>query len=331
MGEVLSQSQIDALLKSVSSGSVPTSQTDESGGKKERKYDFHAPKKFTKDHLKLLDSIYTNYSRVLSSYLTSMLRIPCEITLADIEEQKYMEFNNAIGEDEVVSLVDVKIAESEEEADMAMIKFSNTAIYQILDRLMGGNGELDDMEEEMQLTEIEISLFANLNEHIVPLMNEAWQHYSNTSFSFNRIEVNPRVMQVFSGEDTVIILIFNIQVNETLGTISICLPGNAMETLFRMFDEGKNVSKRAENSGESFADDTLTNLSATTLEVSVKLGDVEISLSDMYYLKVGDVINLNKPQQSEVMLYVEDKPWFSADLGMFKKNIAVKLNDYLNQ
>lgn len=334
MAEVLSQSQIDELLKSVASGGAepqkPTLEVEEGPFKKERKYDFHAPKKFTKDHLKLLDSVYTNFSRVLSSYLSGMLQIPCEVTLMDIEEQKYMEFNNAIGETEVVSLADVAIANHNDPPEVAMIKFSNMAIFDMLDRLMGGTGDVEDFEEDQQLTDIELSLLENLNGHIIPLMNEAWQHYFNASFSFNRVEVNPRVMQIFSGEDTVVIAVFNLMINETMGTISICLPGNTMETLFRAFDEGKNITKRVDSATESAANETLTNLSATTLDVKVVLGDVEVKLSDMYYLQVGDVINLNKPQQSEVFVYVEERPWFTANLGMYNKNIAVRLNDYLN-
>ena len=55
MAEVLSQSQIDALLNSMRSGgdSAETSE-EKQPEKKYRKYDFTAPRKFTKDRLKML-------------------------------------------------------------------------------------------------------------------------------------------------------------------------------------------------------------------------------------------------------------------------------------
>lgn len=46
-----------------------------------------SPKKFTKDQLKSLNSLYENFARVASSYITSVLRDVCEIGVAQIEEQ----------------------------------------------------------------------------------------------------------------------------------------------------------------------------------------------------------------------------------------------------
>lgn len=50
MAEQLSQSQIDALLKRMSSGEVDV----EEPAHKAREYDFRSPKKFTKEQLKAL-------------------------------------------------------------------------------------------------------------------------------------------------------------------------------------------------------------------------------------------------------------------------------------
>ena len=59
--------------------------------------------------------------------------------------------------------------------------------------------------------------------------------------------------------------------------------------------------------------------------MNAKLGAVEISLEDLYNLHVGDVIDLNKPKESHVALYVEKQPWFIGRLGVHKKNMAVKI------
>nr|WP_243158158.1 FliM/FliN family flagellar motor C-terminal domain-containing protein [Aminipila terrae] len=48
-------------------------------------------------------------------------------------------------------------------------------------------------------------------------------------------------------------------------------------------------------------------------------------LEDVYSLKPGDVINLRKPKDSEVAVYVEDKPWYKGRLGEKKGSVAVKI------
>ena len=57
MAEVLSQSQIDALMKEMRSGSKNKDEKPKAEEKKYRKYDFYSPKKITKDKNTLLKGI----------------------------------------------------------------------------------------------------------------------------------------------------------------------------------------------------------------------------------------------------------------------------------
>ena len=83
MAEVLSQSQIDALLNSMRSGGEDQSE-EKQPEKKYRKYDFTTPRKFTKDRIKMLNGIFENYTRVVSSRLNAQLRTTCEIEVESI-------------------------------------------------------------------------------------------------------------------------------------------------------------------------------------------------------------------------------------------------------
>ncbi len=75
MADVLSQSQIDALLKSMATTSAeePAAATAVKDEKKKpeteqvkySKYDFYSPRKFTKDKIKILTSVFENYARSL--------------------------------------------------------------------------------------------------------------------------------------------------------------------------------------------------------------------------------------------------------------------------
>ena len=106
MADVLSQSQIDALLNSFSSeGTKAFDEIEEHKEQKIKNYDFKMPKKFTKEQLKVIDGIFEQYSRVLSSYLTGLMRIFCKVEVLQIEEQLYYEFNNALPDYVMMSMV----------------------------------------------------------------------------------------------------------------------------------------------------------------------------------------------------------------------------------
>ena len=61
MAEALSQSQIDELLNKMRTGGMEELEQEEAENAaraKEKEYDFSSPKKFTKDQLKSLNSLY---------------------------------------------------------------------------------------------------------------------------------------------------------------------------------------------------------------------------------------------------------------------------------
>ena len=91
MAEVLSQSQIDALLNSMQGGNSAPPKED-APEKKYRKYDFKSPRKFTKDRLKMLGGIFDNYSRIINTRINGLLHANCEVEVESVEEQRYYEF-----------------------------------------------------------------------------------------------------------------------------------------------------------------------------------------------------------------------------------------------
>ena len=72
MAEVLSQSQIDALLSAARSGEMNLGQEEQSTEKKYRKYDFYSPRKFTKDRLKMIWGVFENYTRMINSRINGL-------------------------------------------------------------------------------------------------------------------------------------------------------------------------------------------------------------------------------------------------------------------
>ena len=109
MADVLSQSQIDELLNSFSSqGTKAFDEIEEhANNKKIKNYDFKMPKKFTKEQLKIIDGIFENYGRILSSYLTGLMRTYCKVEVLQIEEQRYYEFNNALPDYVMMSMINL--------------------------------------------------------------------------------------------------------------------------------------------------------------------------------------------------------------------------------
>ena len=69
MGEVLSQSEIDDLLKALSSGELDVDEMKNGEEKQVKNYDFARPSKFSKEHLRTLEIIFEHFGRLLATSL----------------------------------------------------------------------------------------------------------------------------------------------------------------------------------------------------------------------------------------------------------------------
>ena len=109
MTEILSQSQIDRLLNNLTKGAEELKIPSAGSKKKIKEYDFRSPKHFTREQLKILHSIYENYAKILSSYITGMLQIYSLVEIVEVEEQQYNEFNNALPDSVLMKITDFTI------------------------------------------------------------------------------------------------------------------------------------------------------------------------------------------------------------------------------
>lgn len=324
MAEKLSQSQIDALLNAVRSGEKDLSETpDESPETKYRKYDFTSPRKFTKDRMKMLQSIYDNYARIINSRLNARLRTNCEITVESVEEQHYYEFSNALTEGDVLALTKVNINEDPTEHS-AKIFLSTPTVMTMMDRLMGGEGEVDDsLLSDYSYTDLELRLYEDIARDLIEVMGDSWDNYLPMHFEFARTDVNPTMSQTVGLDEIVVIVDMKIKFPNIEGRMSICLPEEMLMAVFSILSND-NLARKV--TGERKADEIFETLRDSDLEIIAELGNTELMLSDIYHLNVGDVIDIGTSKDSDIFLDIGGYRWFTGRMGVYKKNLAVKID-----
>lgn len=328
MADVLSQAQIDALLNAVRSGDKDLEQTNGSQERKYQKYDFSSPRKFTKDRIKMLNGIFENYSRVISSRMNGRLRSNCEVTVESIEEQRYYEFSNALTEGDVLGMIDVEL-KGEIQETPAMLFISTTTALSMMDRMLGGEGAVDDsLEDDYTYTDLELKLFEDLAGDIVRVMARSWENYVPIHFNYNRTEVNPTLNQVIGLDETVVIVDLKLLFPNLAGRMSICLPG---EVLTNVFAEISRESPLRRTNTEDKSEDIFNKLRDSKLEIIAELASAQLSLSDIYHLNVGDVIDLGQSKEAPIYLEIGGYHWFTGKMGTHKKNMAVKIDEVCYQ
>ena len=329
MAEALSQSQIDALLSSMASWGFEEEKKETTPEKKYRKYDFYSPKKFTKDKLKILSNIYENYARLLNARVNGLLRMNSQVEIVSVEEQRYYEFSNALRENDILTLLNVHLPNGAEEIEeVPTVVFMNAEVMLLMiDRMLGASGEeVPNISLDYKYTDLELALYRDIISHFIRIMKDGWLNYlDDVSFEIQKIERSGNMMQTVGMDETIAIVVLDITVGKITGRMNICIPETILSVVFNLIDNRNSNAGRKGNI-EDTAEEIMECIKSSTLEIKAELGQAQVNLNDIYNLHVGDVINLNKPKDSEIYLYIEDQPWFKGKLGVQNKNMAVKIS-----
>lgn len=327
MADTLTQEQIDALLNQALSGDVieTTSESDDSDRIKE--YDFRSPKKFTKEKIRILETIFESYARALSSYLTGLLRLYCKVNLISIEEQRYFEYNNALPDYVIMGMLDLGIESDEIDEFVTILQLSNSLTYSMIDRLLGGNGESADYDRDF--TELEISVMKKVITDMANMMEEPWSNYLKINPKITELETNSRVISAVGHDDTMMIVALEVAVNENKSIISVCIPAvNLDEIMQKYMTKTRKTGKRLDVNRENERRDNIMNgLSKTSLTLTAVLSETQLNMSDVLHLQVNDIIPLEKDINSNVVIKIGDKCWFDGKLGIFNNKKAVKIEN----
>jgi flagellar motor switch protein FliM len=326
MAEVLSQSQIDALLNAARSGEVDLGSSEQNAEKKYRKYDFYSPRKFTKDRLKMISGVFENYTRIINSRINGLLHTTCDISVESVEEQRYYEFSNALSDGDVLTLMDVEMEGVPQSEDTpALVHFSTSLMLNMMDRLMGGQGDSDSsVPAGYTFTALELKLYEDIVKNLISVLGGSWENYINLEFTCRRVESNPTLVQLIGLDETVVIIGISLKFSNASGRMSICLPGTMLTAIFAKIAAMNQVGR---GSGENNSDEIMGILRDSQLEITAELGRTELTLQDVYYMNVGDVIDLGHSTQEPIHLYIGGQPWFSGKLGVQGPNMAVKIGE----
>lgn len=347
MAEILSQSQIDMLLNSLlsSDDSAEGDAAADGGGggggssdnatpigsnkaKKVKEYDFRSPKIFTREQLKLLYTIYENYCRIVSSHITANLQTYTAVEIVEVEEQQYYEYNNALPDSVLVGLIDFDVKDEDNIAtdNLIIMEMSKDIGFCCIDRFLGGEGK--PLADDREFTEIELSVLEHLFKGMVALMKNVWADHLDIAPKLTKMETNSRILQGISADENVVIVVMMITLNDTQGKLTLCIPAS---TLNIMFKKREAMSKRRERRGDQRTEEIRrerieSQIHESDLTLTGILGEVTVMSKDIVELQVGDIIMLNKPDNSHVDLAVEETVWFKGELGIYnkKKSILIK-------
>jgi flagellar motor switch protein FliM len=175
------------------------------------------------------------------------------------------------------------------------------------------------------MTMIETRLIQKILQRATVGLQESWAGIRKIEFALGEMESNPQLVQIVPPNEVVVVVEFEVKLMNRGGRMRLCIPYNSIEPLVEdlsaqsWFVSGKSASE------SDAADRIASGLSAARLELEATLATTTISVQELRGLEVGDLIVTQRPSKSPVVLGVEGRPKFLADLGQMRGNRALRV------
>ena len=324
MSEVLSQDEIDNLLKALSSGELDVDEYKESNEVQVKNYDFTRPAKFSKEHLRTLEIIFEHYGRLLYTNLPAYLRKNVNVEVMNSEAVAYSEFANALSNPVLLGLVEFAPL-----SGSVIMELAPNLGYAMIDRLLGGSGV--SLEKKRNFSEIEINILERIFTVCVDLIREPWQNVVELRPRLERIETNSQFAQIISPTEMIAIVTLNIKIGEIEGLMNICLPFLTLEEVMDKLNTKYWYSTMQEKDDETYQEVIETLIQKAKIPVKAMLGRSTISVGDFVNLQKGDIIKLDTNIEDELDVFVGNIKKFKSMPGSFSDNYAVRVTSIIRE
>ncbi|NLT95045.1 MAG: flagellar motor switch protein FliM [Clostridia bacterium] len=325
MAEILSQSEIDALLNALQAGEVDAeSIKKQESEKKIRIYDFRRPNKFSKEQLNTIEVISENYCRLITTYLSGQLRTRVQIKVASVEQLTYEEFIRSIPNPTIINVFGLSPFEGK-----AILEINPHLVFFIIDRLFGGPGTTNI--QARPLTEIEQRVVIKTVSRLLDYFKEAWANLVELKPEFENLETNPNFTQIVSPSEMVVLITINMQLGETEGFANICLPCIMLEPIANNLNARFWYGTSAKEQTTEYLNYLKSKVKRASVQVTAVLGKTTITLKELLDLQKGDVIGLNTGVDEEININVGNTTKFKGKIGLSGSHLAVQITSVVEK
>jgi flagellar motor switch protein FliM len=287
-------------------------------------YNFRRPDKFSKDHLRALQTIHDTFSRQLGMILTAYLRMNVEIDVVSVDQLTYDEFIRSMP-----SPITVTIIEMPPLSGQSLLGFSHEISSSMIDRMLGGPGYSEPKPRE--LTDIEQSLMKRIIDRTVEALEEAWHSFVSVSVNIIGIEESYNLIQVATPGEIVALVTFEIVLSSRdSGLMSLCIPYPVLETVLGQLSAQHIFHRQNEDVPLEEQEKILSRLHYAKTPVEVFLSGTQLSVQELLDLSVGDVIKLDRSATDDLLVNINHKPKFYGRPGKVKDKLAIFVTDSID-
>ena len=277
------------------------------------------------ERLPMLEIVFDRLVRMMTTSLRHLTSENVEVTLDNITSIRFGDYLNSIPLPAILC-----VFRAEEWDNYGVITVDSALIYSLVDVLLGGRRGTAAMRiEGRPYTTIERNLVERMIHVVLQDMSAAFEPLSPVTFTFDRLETNPRFATIARPANAAILVKLRVDMEDRGGRLELMLPYATFEPirelLLQMF------------MGEKFGRDSIweghlaSELWQTHVEIEAVLDQQVMSLKGVMAMEVGSTIMFNATPDSRVTLRCGGVTLMGGKMGRTGNNIAIRIDRTLTK
>lgn len=317
MEKILSQEEVNALLKGIESGDVSTNAAP-SGEQGARAYDLTSHDRVVRGRMPTLEIINERFTRIFQITMSATLKKIVDVHPASIEVTKFGEFMKKIPLPSCINVYKMDPLRG-----FSLMIIDPRLVYLLIDHFFGGKGQTHVKVEGRDFTPIEHKMINRIVSLAFQDLEKAWRPVHPIKIVLSRTEINPQFASIVTPTEVVVTVEFNIEIDSAPGKLHLCIPYPCIEPIKEKLQAGYQSDQYELDS--KWMDRFKAQLLECSLNITVELGEAMVKVRDILNLNVGDVIILDKSLDEHIVARIENVPKFSGRPGIYRGNQAFQI------
>lgn len=289
--EILSQEEIDALLKGIAGGEVETETAETPSGI--RPYDFTSQEKIVRGKMPSLDIINERLARSFRISLSSDIRKIVEIVNVNVNITKFYDFLRSVPFPSSLNIIKLEPLRG-----FSLVVFDAPMIFSLIEFYFGGSGKGYYKPEGREFTPIEQRIIHKVVMMFLEAMEEAWKPVFPVKPQYIRSEMNPQFVTIVTPVDVVIETEFKIEIETRECRIMVCIPYSSVEPIKEKLYSAFLADR--DEVDMKWIGRLKSQIKQSPVKLEGVLGKVTIDFNTLLNLKAGDIITLQKKEWTKM-------------------------------
>lgn len=319
MEQILSQDEVDALLKGISGGEIEEPEEPlEEDELEYRAYDFTQQERIVQVKMPALDAINDVFLRTIRSSISGALRRILDITAVPMELERFGAFVRTLP---VPS--SLQIFKMDPFRGHALFVIEPKLVFAFVESFLGGTGARNVRIEGRDFTGIEQRLIQRIVSLLIADLEKAWNSLHRIQIQYIRSEINPQFAKICEPEDVVVINRYEIDMDRAVGSITLCIPLANLESVKQKL---MTTFQREQSEEDIKLKSVLVeNIKNVPVKINVELGKTVIPAGDIIQLEKGDILQLDTRKDELLPVFLAGVRKYMGSPGLHRGNKALQI------